>query len=109
MANTYLNKNTKFQCGNGNAVWFNPQSGDFKVNVNGAEALLDDCKLTLIGGPRLGQCNLLPDPTTGAPGMCTSAMISGTWKNDSRVKISGRGTYKCLFNILSYWGDNKAF
>lgn len=91
MANTYLNKNTKFQCGNGNAVWFYPQSGDFKVKVNGAEALLDDCKLSLIGGQRPGQCNLLPDPTTGAPGMCTSAIISGTWKNESRMKISGKG------------------
>ena len=92
MTDTYLNKNTKFQCRNGNAVWFNPQNGDFKVKVNGAEVLLDDCKLALIGGQRLGQCNLLPDPSTGAPGICTSAMISGTWKNESRMQISGKGT-----------------
>ena len=91
MGKKYLNKNTRFQCGNGNAVWFNPQSGDFKVKINGAEALLEDCRLSLIGGPRPGQCNIVPDPSTGAPGPCTAAMISGTWNNNTRLKISGKG------------------
>lgn len=86
----YLNKNTKFQCRNGNAVWFQPQIGDSKVRINGAEALLNDCKLTLIGGARPGQCNLLPDPTTGVPGICTAGWISGRWDNESRVNISGK-------------------
>ena len=91
MGKKYLNKNAKFQCGNGNAVWFNPQSGDFKVKINGAEALLDDCRLSLIGGPRPGQCNIVPDPSTGAPGPCTAAMVSGTWNNNVRLKVGGKG------------------
>lgn len=86
----YLNKNTKFQCGNGNAVWFCPQSGDSKVKINGAEILLNDCSIRLIGGSRPGQCNMVPDPSTGAPGMCTSALISGTWDNDVRLKVGGK-------------------
>lgn len=91
MGKKYLNKNAKFQCGDGNAVWFNPQSGDFKVKINGAEALLDDCHICLIGGVRPGQCNLLPDPSTGAPGPCTAAMVSGLWNNKVRLKVGGKG------------------
>lgn len=90
MAKKYLNKNTKFQCKNGNAVWFKPQNGDFKVKINGAEALLDDCILNIIGGPRPGQCNLVPDPTTGAPGVCSSAILSGSWSNKSKVAVGNK-------------------
>jgi len=91
MGKKHLNKSARFKCGNGNAVWFSPQNGDFKVKINGAEALLTDCRLSLIGTPRPGQCNLVPDPTTGAPGMCTAAIISGFWSNNSRIKIAGKG------------------
>lgn len=91
MGKKYLNKNAKFQCGNGNAVWFSPQSGDFKVKINGAEALLDDCRIGLIGGPRPGQCNLVPDPSTGAPGPCTAVIVSGSWDNCVSLKVGGKG------------------
>lgn len=91
MGKKHLNKNARFKCGNGNAVWFSPQNGDFKVKINGAEVLLTDCRLSLIGTPRPGQCNLVPDPATGAPGMCTAAIISGSWSNNSRIKIAGKG------------------
>lgn len=90
MGKKYLNKNTRFQCGNGNAVWFNPQNGDFKVKINSAEALLDDCRLCLIGGPRPGQCNLVPDPSTGAPGPCTAAIINSAWNNNSSLKVGNK-------------------
>lgn len=91
MGKKHLNKNARFKCGNGNAVWFSPQNGDLKVKINGSEALLTDCRLSLIGTPRPGQCNLVPDPTTGAPGMCTATIISGSWSNNSRIKIAGKG------------------
>ncbi len=91
MENKHLNKNAKFKCGNGNAVWFRPENGDIKVKINGAEALLTDCCLSLIGSPRPGQCNLVPDPATGAPGMCTAAMIRGSWSNNSGLTIAGKG------------------
>lgn len=91
MGKKHLNKNSKFKCGNGNAVWFSPQNGDFKVKINGAEALLSDCRLNLIGGSRPGQCNLVPDPSTGAPGPCTAVMISGSWNNTTNMKVGGKG------------------
>lgn len=91
MGKKHLNKNARFKCGNGYAVWFSPQNGDLKVKINGAEALLTDCRLSLVGTPRTGQCMLVPDPTTGAPGMCTATVISGSWSNNSRLKIAGKG------------------
>lgn len=91
MANTYLNKNVKFKCRNGNAVWFNPQNGDRKVYINGTEALLDDCRLCLIGGVRPGQCNLFPDPSTGMPSPCIAVSLSGSWKNHVNIKVGGKG------------------
>lgn len=91
MAKAYLNKNVKFKCQNGNAVWFNAQNGDMKVKIIGAEAIKDDCKLGIIGGVRPGQCNLVLTPN-GTPGPCLSPMISGVWNNDSNLKIGGRGT-----------------
>lgn len=87
MASTYLNKNVKFQCQFGNAVWFKAQNGDTKVKIREADVLMDDCKLSLIGGPRPGQCNLFIDPSTGAPGACAAVSLSGLWNNNSRVKI----------------------
>ena len=33
MGKAYLNKNVKFQCQNGNAVWFNAQNGAVKVKI----------------------------------------------------------------------------
>lgn len=98
MANTYLNKNVKFQCQFGNAVWFNAQNGDNKVKIRGADALMDDCRLNLIGGPRPGQCNLFIDPSTGAPGACAAVSLSGTWNNNSRVQI---GEQKILSGACS--------
>lgn len=91
MGKKHLNKNARFKCGSGNAVWFSPQNGDLKVKINGADVLLSDCRLSLIGAPRPGQCNLVPDPTTGAPGMCTAAIISGSWNNNTKMKIGGKG------------------
>lgn len=91
MGKKHLNKNAKFKCESGNAVWFKPQNGDFKVMINGAEALKSDCRLSLIGSSMLGQCNLMPDPATGSPGMCKAAMISGSWSNNTNMKIGGKG------------------
>ena len=90
MGKAYLNKNVKFQCQNGNAVWFSAQNGDMKVKVSNAEAIMDDCKLTIIGGVRPGQCNLILMPN-GTPGPCTASMVSGSWNNSSRLKIGGKG------------------
>ena len=104
MVNTYLNKNTRFKCGSGNAVWFKPKSDKSNVNVNGAEVLLDNCKLELIGGTRPGQCNLIPDPTTGAPGMCNSTQISGIWENNVRLKINGKGALTNACSIVCPFG-----
>lgn len=95
MGKKYLNRNVRFQCGNGNAVWFSPQSGDSKVRINGSDALSDDCRIRLIGGSRPGQCNLVPDPATGAPGPCTAAVVSGTWNNTVRLTFA----YQCLNGI----------
>ncbi len=91
MGNKYLNKNTRFQCQNGNAIWFSPKSGDMKVKINGAETLVDNCSLSLIGGQRPGQCNIVPDPSTGAPGICTAAIVSGSWNNHTNMKVGGKG------------------
>ena len=90
MAKAYLNKNVKFKCQNGNAVWFNVQNGDMKVKIVGAEAIKDDCKLGIIGGVRPGQCNLVLTPN-GTPSPCSSPMILGVWNNDSSLKIGGQG------------------
>lgn len=90
MGNCYLNKNVKFKCQFGNAVWFSAQNGDMKVKVKGAEVLKDDCKLNLIGGPRPGQCNLFIDPSTNAPAQCIAVNLSGTWNNDSKLKVNGK-------------------
>lgn len=98
MGNKYLNKNVRFQCQNGNAVWFSPQNGDMKTKVKGADILLDDCKLSLIGVPRQGQCNLFLDPSTGAPGPCIAVNLSGNWVNNSKVSIGGK---RALLNNCS--------
>lgn len=98
MGNKYLNKNVRFQCQNGNAVWFSPQDGDKKVKVNGAEILLDNCTLSLIGGPRPGQCNLFLDPSTGAPSPCIAVMVSGKWNNNSNISV---GCNKPLLDTCS--------
>ncbi|WP_295093459.1 hypothetical protein [Ruminococcus sp.] len=93
MGKKHLNKNARFKCENGNAVWFSPQDGDSKVKINGEEALLSDCRLKLIGGPRPGQCNLPnnPNPATGSPpGTCMCALISGSWSNSTNLKIGGK-------------------
>lgn len=87
----YLNKNTRFACKNGNAVWFKALNGDFKTFVNGAEVLTDNCVLGLIGPPHPGQCNLMPDPLTGAPSPCIAALIQGIgWNKPSGLTVSGR-------------------
>lgn len=91
MPNIYINKNTKFQCQNGNAVWFKAQNGDLKTSIMGVEILLDDCSLALIGAPRPGQCNLLPDPTTGAPSPCGAVVVTGNrWYNTTNVTVAGK-------------------
>jgi len=91
LANVYLNKNTRFQCQNGNAVWFKAEKGDKKTSIMGAETLLDDCNLRLIGTPRLGQCNLLLDPSTKAPSPCGAVMVVGNgWCNMSNVSVAGK-------------------
>ncbi|MDD5791923.1 MAG: hypothetical protein PUD22_05025 [Erysipelotrichaceae bacterium] len=41
MGKAYLNKNVKFQCQNGNAVWFNAQNGAVKVKIVSSEAIMD--------------------------------------------------------------------
>lgn len=100
MNNTYLNKNVKFQCQCGNAVWFKPQSGDMKVKINGAEVLLDNCSLSLIGGPKPGQCNLFIDPSTGVPASCAAVSLSGTWNNNVGVNVSGKGVLSSACSIM---------
>lgn len=59
MATVYLNKNVRFKCDCGNAVYFRPVGGTSKVTVSGAAVLLDDCKLQLIGPVRHSAGNLL--------------------------------------------------
>lgn len=99
MGKAYLNKNVKFQCQNGNAVWFNAQNGDMKVKIVSAETIMDDCKLSIIGGVRPGQCNLVLTPN-GTPGPCSAPIVSGSWNNDSRFKVGGKGvlTSGCSIN-----------
>lgn len=89
MGKAYLNKNVKFQCQNGNAVWFNSQNGAVKVKIVSSEAIMDDCKLSIIGGIRPGQCNLVLTPN-GTPGPCSAPMVSGSWNNDSKLKVGGK-------------------
>lgn len=99
MGKVYLNKNVKFQCQNGNAVWFNAQNGDMKVKISNAETIMDDCKLSLIGGPRPGQCNIVLTPN-GTPGPCAATMVAGSWNNESRLNVAGKGvlTAGCSIN-----------
>lgn len=53
--------------------------------------MADDCGLGLIGPPHPGQCNLMPDPLTGAPSPCIAASIPGMgWNNPSGLTVSGR-------------------
>lgn len=91
VGNKYLNKNVRFKCQSGNAVWFKPQNGAMKVKVNGNEVLLENCKLSLIGGPHPGQCQFSPNPTTGVPpGPCVATIVSGMWNNTSKnVTVGG--------------------
>lgn len=90
MGNVYLNKSVKFQCQNGNAVWFSASNGEVNVKVNGAGVLLDDCKLSLDGVPMQRQCNMFMDPTTGAPAPCAAICVSGSWNNNSGMKVGGK-------------------
>ena len=67
-----------------------------KTSINGVGILLDDCSLKLIGTPRPGQCNLLPDPSTGAPSPCGALTIMGSgWINTTNVRVSVK---KALYN-----------
>lgn len=106
MGKTYLNIKTKFQCKNGNAVWFSPQNGDSKVKINGLEVLTNDCKLGIVGGVRPGQCQLMIDPSTGSPFPCSSPMLSGKWNNKSQVKVSGKEILKSDCSISCPVGGN---
>lgn len=93
MGNLYLNKNVKFKCQDGNRVWFKAQNKDskIKVNINGAEALVDNCSLSLIGAPHPGQCNLFFDPATEQPSPCIAISIPGMgWNNSTNVSVSGK-------------------
>lgn len=100
MSNIYLNKNVRFQCQCGNAVWFKAQNGDSRVKINGAEVLLDDCNLSLIGGSRPGQCNLLMDPSTGAPTPCIALSLSGRWEKNTSVTIGGKSALTSICSIM---------
>lgn len=86
----YLNMNVRFKCQSGIAVWFKPMPSDSNTKINSANILLDDCKLQLVGPPRPGQCPLNPDKTTGAPLNCLAQTVSGMWKNQSKVTVSGK-------------------
>jgi len=86
----YLNKNVRFRCQNGNAVWFQAKNGNKTVSINGAEILLDDCILNLTGAPHQGQCNLLTDPSTGVPSPCGAINIKSSWSNSTTLTVSGK-------------------
>jgi hypothetical protein len=100
MANKYLNKNVRFKCQSGNAVWFKAENGDTKVKIKNTEVLVDDCKLRIIGGMRPGQCNLLKDPNTGIPLPCSADPVIGIWNNTSRLMVGSKSvlTSRCYIN-----------
>lgn len=110
MANKYLNKNVRFKCQNGNAVWFKPENGDTKVKIKNIEVLLDDCKLNIIGGAKLGQCNLNIDPSTGIPMQCSADPVIGIWNNTSRLTVGSKSvlTSRCSINCPLF-GSIKPF
>lgn len=93
MATVYLNKNVRFKCSGGNAVYFKPVDGASKVTVSGATVLLEDCKLQLIGPIRFGQCKYTTNPATNSPpGPCRHLLIlKGNWEGMEKVSITISG------------------
>ena len=85
-----MNKNVRFKCESGNAVWFKPVNGEFRVTIKGVEVLLDDCALTLVGAPRPGQCVLMTNPSTGIPPCAAAVIPGGNWVESTTVHISGK-------------------
>lgn len=88
-----MNNNVRFKCPCGNAVFFKPMDGNPNVTASGANILLDDCGLTLIGAPHPGQCPLTINPATGTPpGLCENPQISGSWNTGAagHVTVSGK-------------------
>lgn len=90
MSNIFLNKSTKFKCKGGNGVFFKVRNGDSLTKINGEGVLSQDCILELVGTPHPGQCNMIPDPSTGAPSPCKALTVGGNWNNTSNVKVSGK-------------------
>ncbi len=111
MGRKHLNKNCRFKCQNGNAVYFKPTSGDSKTTINGSGALLDNCSLKLIGSPRCGQCNMYVDPNTKGPGKCLETLVSGNWNNTANVNVSGCGVLNggCSIVCMAMGGTIKPF
>lgn len=108
MATVYLNKNVRFKCDCGNAVYFRPVGGTSNVTVSGAAVLLDDCKLQLIGPSRPGQCPHTPNPATNSPpGLCLNKQPSGNWQSVGGIAISdkhplsSRSSMQCLLGGAS--------
>ena len=91
MGKKYLNKNVRFKCQCGNAVWFKPQKGSFLVKIAGNDSLLNDCTLSIVGGVRPGQCNLIM--TQAGPAPCANPVLSGLWNDMSTLQV---GHHKVL-------------
>ena len=84
MAKKYLNKNVMFLCGKGIGVFFSPQNGSSNVKINGADALLNDCRLKKMTP---GLCSGLENPPGPSPFLpCPMPVISGSWKNKVTLK-----------------------